>query len=77
MATNLEYAQLATHVYSRSPENQTPLTGGWTQIAGQADDTWGFSAGAYRRGDEIVISFAGTNEEMDWSSNIPAALAGC
>lgn len=74
MANNLEYAQLATHVYARSDSNRTPLTGGWSQIARQADDTWGFSAGAYQRGSEIVISFAGTNQNMDWVSNIPAGV---
>ncbi|WP_153021665.1 MULTISPECIES: calcium-binding protein [unclassified Rhodanobacter] len=74
MTSNLEYAQLATHVYARSDENRTPLTDGWTQISRQEDDTWGFSAGAYQRGNEIVISFAGTNETMDWASNVPAGI---
>lgn len=74
MASNLEYAQLATHVYARSDENRTPLTDGWAQISRQEDDTWGFSAGAYQKGNEIVISFAGTNEAVDWASNIPAGI---
>lgn len=74
MASNLEYAQLATHVYARSDSNRTALTGGWAQVARQEDDTWGFSAGAYRRGNEIVISFAGTNQNMDWVSNVPAGI---
>ncbi|EIL97735.1 HlyJ hemolysin-like protein [Rhodanobacter sp. 115] len=74
MTSNLEYAQLATHVYARSSANRTPLTDGWVQISRQEDDMWGFSASAYQRGGEIVISFAGTNESMDWASNVPAGI---
>ncbi len=73
MASNLEYAQLATDVYARLAANDTPLVGGWTQVARQIDDGWGFSASAYIRGAEVVIAFAGTNEAVDWGSNIPAA----
>ncbi|MDI9238641.1 calcium-binding protein [Lysobacter sp. LF1] len=74
MANEFEYAQLATQVYNRTPENRTPLTGGWGQIARQEDDGWGFSASGYQRGSEIVISFAGTNQAIDWSSNVPGAM---
>ncbi|PZQ34320.1 MAG: HlyJ hemolysin-like protein [Stenotrophomonas acidaminiphila] len=75
MATNLELAQLATHVYARPDSNKTPLTGGWSQFARQEDDEWGFSASSYVRGGEIVISFAGTNQSpIDWTTNVPAGV---
>jgi len=74
MASNLDYAQLATDVYARSIANATPLVGGWTEVSRQEDDGWGFSASAYLRGDEVVISFAGTNQAMDWASNVPAGV---
>lgn len=72
MATNNEYVKLAAHVYNRSDLNRTPLNGGWQEIVRQEDDGWGFSAGAYRNGNELVISFAGTNDNMDWVSNVMA-----
>jgi Ca2+-binding RTX toxin-like protein len=74
MASALEYAELATAVYARSDANDTPLTDGWVQIVRQEDDEWGFSASAYQKGGEIVISFAGTNESMDWASNVPGGI---
>jgi len=74
MATNNEYVKLAAHVYNRSDLNRTPLNGGWQEIVRQEDDGWGFSAGAYRNGNEIVISFAGTNDNMDWVSNVMAGV---
>lgn len=74
MASNLDYAQLATDVYARSLANATPLVGGWSEVARQEDDTWGFSASAYLKGDEVVISFAGTNQAADWASNVPAGV---
>jgi Ca2+-binding RTX toxin-like protein len=74
MASNLDYAQLATDVYARSIANATPLVGGWAEVSRQEDDGWGFSASAYLKGNEVVISFAGTNQAMDWASNVPAGV---
>ncbi|MDP2976853.1 MAG: hypothetical protein Q8N45_11665, partial [Anaerolineales bacterium] len=76
MAELLQYAQLAGRVYNRTPENRTPVPDGWSELNWQKDDgVSGFSAGAYRKGNEVVISFTGTNETM-WKdfavANIPA-----
>ena len=76
MAELLQYAQLAGRVYNRTPENRTPVPDGWSELSWQKDDgVSGFSAGAYRKGNEVVISFTGTNETM-WKdfavANIPA-----
>lgn len=75
MASDLEYAQMATGVYASGEVNKTPDASGWEhlQLFRHEDDISGFSASAYLKGGEIVISFAGTNEGVDWNSNIPAA----
>jgi Ca2+-binding RTX toxin-like protein len=58
------YAQLAARVYSRRSEgNRTPVPLGWTELQYIPDQSIsGFSAGVYQNGNEIVISFTGTNE---------------
>ena len=78
MSELLDYAQLAGRVYKRSDENRIPVPNGWREIEWNADDSiTGFSAGAYRKGDDIIIAFTGTNESM-WKdfvvANIPAGF---
>jgi hypothetical protein len=78
MTTLLDYAQLSGRVYNRTDENRTPLTGGWSELQWLKDNPiTGFSAGVYRKGNDVVISFAGTNESLlkDFDvANIPAGL---
>jgi hypothetical protein len=64
----LEYALLAGRAYqdSREPENRIPEPDGWVRL--EPKDTLGhtrntksgFAAVAFRKGNEIVISYAGT-----------------
>jgi Ca2+-binding RTX toxin-like protein len=78
MATLQEYAQLSGRVYYRTDENRTPVPEGWTEISWLDDDPiTGFSAGAYKNGNDIVIAFTGTNEGYfeDFAlANIPAGI---
>jgi Lipase (class 3) len=62
MATEIEYAELANRVYARTSLNRTPVPLGWTEQRWIPDTLSGFSAGVYKKGNEIVISFTGTNE---------------
>lgn len=78
MPSNLEYAQLSGRVYVRTDSNRTPRPNGWDTLLpyGEiADTTSGFSAGVFKKGDEIVIAFTGTNETPDFlNGNVPAAV---
>lgn len=75
-----EYAQLSNRVYFRTDENRSPIPTGWIEdvrIKDQAAS--GFSAGVYRKGDDIVIAYTGTNERLiaDFAfGNIPAYSGG-
>lgn len=80
MATLNEYAQMAGRVYNRTDENRldAPTNSGWKELNWLEDDPiTGFSVGSYLKGDEMVISFTGTNESMikDFvKANIPAGF---
>jgi len=90
MPTQTEYALFAANVYGskdlgftgdlatvRHPNNALPIPDGWTALGAPKVVTWdGFMAQAYQRGNEIVISYAGTTDEdkLDWlAGNVPAA----
>ncbi len=83
MATTLDCAALSTLVYNdvRGIDNRLVLPAGWTEILSDTGSL-GFTAGAYKNGDEIVIAFKGTdtilkNATVDWlAGNIPAGLFG-
>ncbi len=69
MATPIEYAQLSSRVYDASlNRNRTFIPSNWTELNWSPDDgVTGFSAGVYRKGNEIVISYTGTNDKsLDW-----------
>lgn len=73
MPTIQEYAQLSNRVYFRTNINRTPIPVGWIEdvwIKDQAAS--GFSAGIYRKGDDIVIAYTGTNERRvtDFGGNL-------
>jgi len=65
----LEYALLAGRAYERSrkPENRIPEPAGWTQLTPEdplghtVNTASGFEAVAFQKGNEIVISYAGTD----------------
>lgn len=82
--STVDYALMAGHAYvsSRNTANTIPVTGEWREfghvsagvgVAGMGGFTGGSSAGfeavSFSRGNEIVISFAGTNEGQDWLTN--------
>ena len=79
MASHLDYAQLSGRTYFRTFENRTRIEeSGWTEVSWTRDDPiTGFSAGVYRKGNDVVISFTGSNESL-WKdfvhANIPAGL---
>lgn len=77
MTTLQDYAQLSGRVYNRTDENRTPVPDGWTEDTWLIDDPiTSFSAGVYSNGNEIVIAFTGTNENIsDFTlANIPAGV---
>lgn len=77
MPTQIEYALFAANVYGskdrdyvgpeaqiRHPNNDLPVPDGWAKLGHPTiEDNHGFMAQAYRRGNEIVISYAGTTYE--------------
>jgi|GEM_PF-1614113 len=66
MASVNEYMQLSTHVYAASQVNKIGVPTDWEQLEWLPDDPeTGFSAGAYKKGNEIVIAYAGTNDTLD------------
>lgn len=77
MPSDIEYALLSTRVYAASSENRAGLPEGWTEQSWQPDAGFsGFSAGAYRRGGEVVIAYTGTNQTADWFNGNVAAVGG-
>jgi Ca2+-binding RTX toxin-like protein len=78
MATIQEYSLLSTSVYPRTDVNAAPLPQGWEKIVVTGNESIsGFSAGAYKNGNEIVIAYTGTNEKLvkDFVvANIPAGI---
>ncbi len=79
MATTLEYAQLSGRVYRRTDENRTPVPTAWTELSwNPGSELSGFSAGVYKKGNEIVISYTGTNEKqiVDFvTANLPIGVS--
>ena len=81
MATREDYAALAFEVYNdvRSEGNQVALAAGWTPFDKYVSP--GFTASAYQKDNQIVISFKGTdvsgisNLVSDWYTNV-TAVAG-
>lgn len=78
MITLTDYAQISGRVYQRTDPNRMFVPDGFTEVKWLRDDPiTGFSAGVYRKGNEIVIGFTGTNEglSLDFAlANIPAGL---
>lgn len=74
MITDQDYALLSLYVYSventdLNRPNLLPDT--WTPLDIQKDDLLGFSYGVFLGPDsKIVVAYTGTNESIDWVSNI-------
>jgi Ca2+-binding RTX toxin-like protein len=64
MVSVSEYMQIANRIYNKTPRNRIDYPLGWTEKL-WISDTWsGFSAGVYKKGDDVVIGFTGTNEKQ-------------
>ncbi|MDO4248224.1 MAG: calcium-binding protein, partial [Neisseria sp.] len=78
MLTVNEYAQLSARTYDRTRINKITLPQDITEVHWQDDDPeTGFSAGVYKKGNQVVIAFTGTNEQLikDFAvANVPAGL---
>jgi len=72
MATEVEYALMAGRVYqsTRGKINWLPdlESWGWTEQQLQQQPS-GFEAVSFQKGNEIVVSFAGTGSNVDWWAN--------
>jgi Lipase (class 3) len=73
MATEIEYALMAGRIYqsTRATINWLPdlLSRGWIEQRHEVNDASGFEAISFKKGTEIVISFAGTGSNVDWWAN--------
>lgn len=69
MATTKDCAQLALRVYDVNPNNRVGLPSGWTGDTYPDDPASGFSYGIFENVNEVVISYTGTNEGVDWLAN--------
>ena len=75
MPSLLDYAVLSAAVYNdvRQGGNIVSLPSNWARI-GVVPSTLGFAAAAYQNGNDIVISYEGT--DTDTTANAVAALQG-
>ncbi|MGO9446896.1 MAG: lipase family protein, partial [Thiobacillaceae bacterium] len=62
----------AAYVSTRGMINQIPVPTGWKPIYYQSFSLSGFEAAAFQNGNNIVISYAGTNPTSgpDWANNV-------
>ena len=68
MVSVLEYMQLSQRVYEASDANRIGVPDDWAELEWLPDDPeTGFSVGAYKKGNEIVIAYTGTNGGIDYS----------
>ena len=76
MATEIEYALMAGAAYNVSTRtndvNKFPVPQGWTAFNPRSLDS-GFEAVSFRKGNQIVISFAGTDPD-DVTGDVVACL---
>jgi putative lipase involved disintegration of autophagic bodies len=73
MPSNPEYALMAGVSYrsTRADINRFPIPQGWLEVplSHVTLESSGFEAVSLQRGNEIVISFAGTATGVDWFAN--------
>lgn len=73
MAAKLDYAIFSLYVYevALKPTNRPQLPEGWEVLELATDNAFGFSYGVFRSpSGEVVVSYTGTNEGIDWVSNL-------
>jgi hypothetical protein len=78
MTSTTDLALLALRVYSTKgatdgtdiEKNRPSIPTGWIELEWHGDQRDGFSFGVYQNGSEIFIAYAGTNEGIDWASNL-------
>ena len=76
MADAIEYALMAGAAYqvTRAKINWILAPSGWAEIEHEINKDSGFEVSTFKKGNEIVISFAGTGGDGDWwHGNIPLA----
>ena len=79
MTTTIEYALMAgaSYISTRDDVNKFPTPDGWTTTKHEnPDDGSGFEAVSFVKGNEIVISYAGTDPGDvlgDWGANLALA----
>ena len=79
MISDNEYAQFSVAAYPRTEANLIPAPVGWSVKPATNTSTSGFAAAVFEKGNEIVISFTGTNEKglVDFTlGNVPGFLGG-
>lgn len=77
MPTTLQYMQFSLGVYAASDRNSIDSPVDWPRTAWLPDQPSGFSAGRYVHGNEMVISYTGTNDALDmvnWGIGLGAPL---
>ena len=78
MATTQEYALLSLYVYNaeNDAENRPSTPQGWSLLENKDGNFLGFSYGVFRNtaSGEVVLAYTGTNEGIDWLSNVPAGI---
>ncbi len=77
MPTTLQYMQFSLGVYAASDRNSIDSPADWPRTAWLPDQPSGFSAGCYVNGNEMVISYTGTNDVLDmanWGIGLGAPL---
>jgi putative lipase involved disintegration of autophagic bodies len=77
MVTKEEYAILSAAAYQRDPrlQNNIQLPPGWVQVDRKDNNADGYSYAVFKKGNEVVIAFAGTDQDRltdFWNANIPA-----
>ena len=68
----IDCALMAGSVYqsSRNPINRIPTPSGWTEVSGSHQvKPSSFEAATFTNGNQLVISFAGTAQGIDWLAN--------
>lgn len=72
MASDLEYALMSGRAYfsTRGAPNRFPDSfNNWVDIDDEEDPSTGFEARTFRRGNEIVIAYAGTHSSADFHAD--------
>ena len=86
MITKLDYAALSALVYNNARGDinyfPVPTVEGWSSIAAPTNPTGGFTAEAYKNGNDIVIAFKGTDTAnvydfaLDMATNLTLGFGG-